>query len=105
MITRFLWKRDRTSLAVQWLQRSASSADSVGLICIVQSKKKKKERREGTRVRGRAGDVRTEAEIRVVQGVSQESGQPWRLETLQEMDFSFELANLLQIPAFQNLRE
>lgn len=68
-------------------------------------KKKKKERREGTRVRGRAGDVRTEAEIRVVQGVSQESGQPWRLETLQEMDFSFELANLLQIPAFQNLRE
>ena len=104
MITRFLWKRDRTSLAVQWLQRSASSADGVGLICMVQSKKKKK-RREGTRVRGRAGEMRTEAEIRVVQGVSQESGQPWRLETLQEMDFSFELANLLQIPAFQNLRE
>lgn len=67
--------------------------------------KKKKKRREGTRVRGRAGEMRTEAEIRVVQGVSQESGQPWRLETLQEMDFSFELANPLQIPASQNLRE
>ena len=49
--------------------------------------------------------MRIEAEIRVVQGVSQESGQPWRLETLQEKDFSFELANPLQIPAFQNLRE
>ena len=57
------------------------------------------------RVRGRAGEVRTEAEIRVVQGVSQESGQPWRLETLQEMDFSFKLANPLQIPAFPSLRE
>ena len=67
--------------------------------------KKKRERREGRRVRGRAGEVRIEAEIRVVQGVSQESGQPWRLETLQEKDFSFELANPLQIPAFQNLRE
>ena len=49
MITRFLWKRDRTSLAVQWLQRSASSADGVGLICMVQSKKKEKRRHEGQR--------------------------------------------------------
>ena len=47
MITRFLWKRDRTSLAVQWLQRGASSADGVGLICMVQSKKKEREEKAG----------------------------------------------------------
>ena len=66
------------------------------------------QKREGRRVRARDRDVRTEAEVRVMQGCKPRSGQTLEAGEGQEVDFSLEPpegaqpANRLQIPTFQN---